>query len=172
MSTKLCKGCRTEKALSEFYKHSQTADGYPNYCKVCRRAYQGSRPHEAVAEIERRRNQKRARKAHLARNLKRWRRKNPAKTAVQRDRRRALELGAECSYSAEEFLALCENYGSICLCCRSGDRPLTPDHVVSLSRGESNSIDNIQPLCRSCNSRKNAKTIDFRPAGAEPQTQP
>lgn len=82
MNPKICKGCGVEKDLAEFYKHPQTADGYLNYCKVCRRGYQGSRPHEAVAKIERRRNQKLTRKAHLARNLKRWRRENPAKAAV------------------------------------------------------------------------------------------
>lgn len=167
---KTCKGCGVDKELSEFYNHPKTADGYLNYCKVCRRAYQGGRPQKAVAEIERRRNQKPARKDHLARNLKRWRRENPAKAAVQRDRRRALELDAEGSYNAEEFLALCEKYGTVCLCCRSRDRALTPDHIVPLSRGGSNAIGNIQPLCRSCNSRKNVKTVDSRPVCVEPQT--
>lgn len=41
---------------------------------------------------------------------------------------------------------------------------LTPDHVVPLSRGGTNYIDNIQPLCGPCNSQKHAKTIDFRSA--------
>jgi hypothetical protein len=84
------------------------ADGHLNYCKDCRKAYQRNRLHETIVEIERRRNQKAARKAHLARNLKRWRRENPLKAAAQRDRGRALRLNAEGSYTAEEFLALCE----------------------------------------------------------------
>ena len=108
------------------------ADGYLNHCKVCRKAYQKNRPREAISEIERRRNQKPLREAHPYRNLTLWRRENPAKTAAQRYRRRALELEAG-GYTATEFLALCERYGNVCLCCGSGTGPLTSDHVVPLS---------------------------------------
>ncbi|MGH3145754.1 MAG: hypothetical protein ACRDTR_08125 [Rubrobacter sp.] len=89
------------------------ADGHLHYCKDCTRTYQRNRPHEAIAEIERRRNQKPHRKAHPVRNLQRWRRENPAKTAAQRNRRRAFEMGARGEYTADEFLALCERYGNV-----------------------------------------------------------
>lgn len=159
---KVCRGCRAEKELSEFYKHPKMADGHLHYCKDCAKTYQRNRPHEAVAEIERRRNQKPQRKAFHARNLKKWRQENPAKTAAQRNRHRAFVMGAEGEYTADEFLALCGRYGNVCLSCGSGDRPLTPDHVVPLSLGGSNLIANIQPLCRTCNSRKNVKVVDYR----------
>jgi 5-methylcytosine-specific restriction endonuclease McrA len=139
------------------------AHGFLNYCKSCRRAYQKNRPHEAIAEIERRRNQKVHRKAFQARNLKRWRRENPARTAAQRDRRRALKMGADGEYTAEQFLALCRRYRNASLSCGSSDKPLTPDHIVPLTLGGSNRITNIQPLCRRCNSRKNVKVVDYRP---------
>lgn len=140
------------------------ADGHLNYCKVCRRAYQKGRPPEAISEIEQRRNQKLARRAHLARNLKKWRRKNPSKAAVQRNRNRAMRLACEGHYTAAEFEALCHEYGNVCLRCGDKDAPLTPDHVISLSLGGSNWITNIQPLCRRCNSRKNVEIIDYRPS--------
>jgi hypothetical protein len=135
LRAKVCRRCGVEKELSEFYKRPQMADGHLNYCKVCRRGYQKNRPPEAIAEIERCRNQRTARKAHLARNLKKWRQENPSKAAVQRNRNRAMRLRREGHYTAAEFKALCEEYGNVCLRCRSGDAALTPDHVVPLSLG-------------------------------------
>ena len=64
-------------------------------------------------------------------------------------------------FTAEEWLALCDWFGNVCLKCGES-KPLCADHVTPLSRGGSNTIDNIQPLCRSCNSVKCDKTIDYR----------
>ncbi|HMV38581.1 MAG TPA: HNH endonuclease [Plasticicumulans sp.] len=77
-------------------------------------------------------------------------------------KRRAWKLGSETSFTRAEWDALCERYDHRCLCCGE-QKPLTPDHVIPLSRGGSNGIENIQPLCRSCNSRKGTKETDYRP---------
>lgn len=53
-------------------------------------------------------------------------------------------------------------FGYRCLACGNHDAKLCIDHVVPLSRGGTNEISNIQPLCRSCNSKKHAKHIDYR----------
>jgi len=52
-------------------------------------------------------------------------------------------------------------YGRKCLCCGSTEN-ITIDHVVSVKNGGVNEIENMQPLCKSCNSRKSTKTIDYR----------
>lgn len=137
------------------------ADGHLNSCKDCRKAYQCSRPYDK--ESERRRNQTGKRKAFLAANLKRWRRTNPEKMAVQLARRRARKLSAEGDFTVEEFEVLCEEYGGACLRCEPTNVLLTPDHIVPLALGGSNLISNIQPLCGRCNSWKNIKVIDYRP---------
>lgn len=65
-------------------------------------------------------------------------------------------------FSPEKWHALCLHYGDCCLGCRQ-KRELFPDHIVPKSRGGSDTMDNLQPLCRRCNSRKGVKTIDMRP---------
>jgi hypothetical protein len=73
-------------------------------------------------------------------------------------KRRAATVG---SFTASEWHDLCNKYDNKCLCCGE-QKELTVDHVVSLKDGGSNTIDNLQPLCHSCNSRKGAKFIDYR----------
>lgn len=82
--------------------------------------------------------------------------------------RRAKLKISEFSYTYPEWQALVNQYDHTCLCCgrREPDIKLTVDHVIPISLGGSNSIDNIQPLCQSCNSKKRAKHIDFRPKKA------
>src|SRR5215210_523590 len=160
MRSKNCKDCGELKTLDEFYRHPGMKDGRLNICKECKKAYQLSRPYDK--EYERQRNQKGERKEFLAANLKRWRRENPQKMAVELARRRAHKLNAEGDFTVEEFEPLCEKYGNACLRCGDRDALLTPDHVIPLSLGGSNRIENIQPLCLSCNSWKDIKGIGDR----------
>lgn len=76
--------------------------------------------------------------------------------------RRAREKYANGNFSETEWIALLEKYDYTCLSCGKQNTFLTADHIVPLSKGGSNSINNIQPLCKSCNSSKFTKTIDYR----------
>jgi 5-methylcytosine-specific restriction endonuclease McrA len=71
-----------------------------------------------------------------------------------------MKQGAEGSHTAKEFMLLCEAFGWKCVYCR---RPIsvetvTEDHVIPLSRGGSDAIENVAPACGSCNSRKRTMT--------------
>jgi len=66
------------------------------------------------------------------------------------------------SFTAEEFRVLCERDGNRCLACDDTGAVLQADHVVSLTRGGSDDIGNIQSLCGSCNRRKFVSIVDYR----------
>lgn len=93
-----------------------------------------------------------------------YRRDNLEAFAVREANRRARKAKAGGSFTQQEWHDLCAFYDYTCLRCgkQEPDIELTVDHVVSLSQGGSNSIDNLQPLCRSCNTSKHAKSIDYR----------
>lgn len=100
---------------------------------------------------------------HLKR-LKEWQRANPEQVRVQRDKRRALRVQAQGSYTSNQWQALKAEHGNRCLRCgkHESEAKITPDHIIPLSRGGSNDISNIQPLCSSCNSSKGTKIINYR----------
>ena len=78
--------------------------------------------------------------------------------------RRARKLAAEGSHTDKEWQSLKAFYDYKCLCCgkREPEIRLTRDHVIPLTKGGTDSIDNVQPLCARCNSKKNNKQIDYR----------
>lgn len=69
-----------------------------------------------------------------------------------------------CEHSKEEWLDLCQKYDFKCCRCHSeviGGTP-TKDHIIPISIGGSDSIKNIQPLCRECNTSKFKEIRDYR----------
>lgn len=66
------------------------------------------------------------------------------------------------NFTASQWQKACTRWDNRCLCC-STKTDLTVDHVIPLSAGGPNTIDNVQLLCRKCNSRKGIMPIDFRP---------
>lgn len=91
------------------------------------------------------------------------RRENKDKYRFYTLKRLTTKRGLSEHHSFEEWQALKERFGHMCLCCKrlEPEVMLTADHIVPLSKGGVDTIDNIQPLCKSCNSRKHARYIDY-----------
>ena len=67
----------------------------------------------------------------------------------------------EGTHTQGKWIALCRRYRWRCVCCgRRG--PLTKDHIIPISKGGSDHITNIQPLCQPCNSSKGTQATDYR----------
>ena len=91
-----------------------------------------------------------------------WAKDHPEYTTEIAERRRALKLFNGGNVRYDDFRKLCEDYGNKCLCCGK-ETKLHQDHIIPLTKGGLHRIDNIQPLCKSCNSSKYNKHIDYRP---------
>ena len=189
---KTCTNCNESKPIEKFNRDERSKDGLRPWCKACCndyfRKYRLANPEKthaairrwAVANLDKRRaaarqrqfaNPEKRRAADLKYRLtnpekkraatRRWRLSHPQKEREYKHRRRARKSGNGGSFTSTEWKLLCEKYDYLCLGC--GERkPLEADHIVPIARGGTSDIENIQPLCRFCNSSKGAKTIDYR----------
>lgn len=80
--------------------------------------------------------------------------RHPERIAHLKARYYARKKNAEGSHSFQEWEDLKIKYNNKCAICNEL-KPLTKDHIQPLSKGGSDFITNIQPLCKSCNSKKN-----------------
>jgi len=85
-----------------------------------------------------------------------WQKNNPGRISHHVSLRRARKKGAAGSHTLEEWRMLKILHGYKCAICGK-EKKLTRDHIIPLTRGGSDCIENIQPLCKSCNSRKGTK---------------
>lgn len=91
-----------------------------------------------------------------------YEKRTPGYSALKAARRKTRKRSGEGNYTTQEAAALLEAQGEKCFYCQEQlevGRNRTLDHILSLSRGGSNSIANQVYACRRCNSSKSGKTL-------------
>lgn len=146
--SKRCKDCKQIKQSDQFHKDKGALDGLNDRCKDCNNQ-QHALWYEKNVERARTRNNRYARRKYH---------ENPSSANQRVKAREKWKQQGPCT--GEQLRALTDFYDGKCLCC--GRMADTYDHVVSYSVGGLHEIENVQLLCRSCNSSKQTKTTDYR----------
>lgn len=123
-----------------------------------KKQYQWKKTNRWERELELSREHYRRHKEYYSRYAKKWRQNNRERSRQLCSNRRVRLLGALGSHTVEQWLAICKLFGDACVGCGKKER-LTIDHKIPLTEGGANSADNLQPLCNSCNARKQTKTM-------------
>jgi 5-methylcytosine-specific restriction endonuclease McrA len=86
-----------------------------------------------------------------------WHRSNPERSRHNARAHKYRVKGALGSHTSIEWAARLAEFNHGCAYCPNP--AVSKDHLVAISQGGSNSIENIVPACRSCNSSKGAKAL-------------
>ena len=178
-----CGRCGLEKPLSNFSTDRSKASGKSGRCKTCKKEAQNKwlklhpdyvhpvPPREIANEQHqqwREANREKLRAYQNEQSKKRYAEDEARRDYLRLWRQvywstlRAKTAGVAGDFTVYEWISLCERYEYRCLSCGREDVKLTVDHVIPFTKGGGNSVGNVQPLCRSCNSSKGTKIIDFR----------
>lgn len=145
-----------------------------------RQSESGKAVHSAYGKVWSARNKERKKKLrsdwHIANKesenaisrerMKQWVKDNPDRHRTNQRRYRATEYRAEGLHTQEQWEMLQCFYNGYCPRCNQESK-LSLDHIVPLVQGGTHYIDNIQGLCKSCNSAKGDRVIiDYRPKEA------
>lgn len=178
----ICPRCDTTRPLEDFGPNKARKSGKQVYCKDCYASYyQTYRTSESFKERRKiaTRKWEQLNRDKVNAKSRKWRqknkelfneicrsskRKNRAYYSYLEGRRRVHKTSNGGFHTLEQWLSLKQLYNYMCLCCKQQEPfiKLSQDHIVPVSAGGTDDIDNIQPLCMSCNVRKYTNVIDYR----------
>jgi 5-methylcytosine-specific restriction endonuclease McrA len=100
-------------------------------------------------------------KEKVKRRTKRLKQEHPERDAIYKGKRRTFKTLAGGYVTPEQWRYICRTFKFRCLGCSKKKR-LQIDHVVPVCKGGTSWPSNLQPLCATCNQKKQTKSTDFR----------
>lgn len=187
-----CSACGEQKPRTRefYYCDKRASDGLHSCCKAChlkrvvtnekahprdRSKYNAEWDAKNREAVRRRaspaflkwRKENRVRRMEWEANYRRTEVYRKANVAHQQNRR-ARVLGAEGTHTAAEFFNVLIMQAFCCFYCGADiTNCATEDHFIPLSRGGSNSIENIRAACRPCNTKKGNRLTPSNQMGGE-----
>jgi len=141
---KVCNKCSAWKPLTKFCRKTDCTGGRRNICTTCEGRLQYANHRLKCIDQARKYQLRHPDKAKIIRAASRIRRLEWLKTG---------------KITASEWRQCLIAHNFRCVYCGS-DEKIEMDHVIPLSRGGPNRIENIAPACRRCNLSKHDKTPD------------
>jgi 5-methylcytosine-specific restriction endonuclease McrA len=141
------------------------------YAANSREYYAANRDAVLVREKERNRRRKikrsqyrKSNRAAIAIKEKDYRVKNREAVNTRNQKKEAMMRGCKVHHTVKEWEILKALHGYSCVMCfkTEPEIKLTRDHVLPISQGGENGINNLQPMCGPCNSSKGSRKLDMR----------
>lgn len=164
---KQCSKCKKVKIISEFYPDKSKKDRHCFQCKQCSRVYSEKYRINHLEQVKiTKRKWRKAHPEYCKIATIKYQKKYPERVKMTQKKQKAKRRGAVGNHTLEQWETLKNKYNSCCATCGRQEpftdlwyQFLTEDHIIPISKGGSNFIDNIQPLCMGCNSKKGNNII-------------
>lgn len=153
--TRVCKVCGVSKDISKFALRQYISGnkGYMHTCRVCEGIRDG--PHDNTEAC---RQYYEKTKVQFIARVRKWQLSNPEKIKATRHRRRVRLGNSPDNYDPDSIPRMYLWQRGRCACCGLELLGIyNIDHIYPIAKGGTNSICNIQLLCKQCNSIKGAK---------------
>jgi 5-methylcytosine-specific restriction endonuclease McrA len=175
MEKQICSKCKKKYLLAEkyFQVNKRYKKGFTRQCKECRNKVVNLR-NQIVYRVDKKRKEKIGeynrnyrqinKKKYKELNAK-WIKENRNYINCKHTIRRAKLKNSIGSFTLQEWESKKKEFNYCCVICKIPEQELlnetgiglTIDHIIPLNKNGTNWIKNIQPLCKSCNSRKKDK---------------
>lgn len=186
--TKICTKCGIEQDIKHFSKASNIKCGLKPRCKSCAKTQSAeyySKNKDTILENNKKwktdnniyikeknyyqdpakqKEYRELNKEYYTIYLRKWRKDNLEYCRIYENNRNARKRQLLNDFTPEQWISLKEKYDYSCLCCgkKQPEIKLTIDHIIPVSKDGPTTLENIQPLCKPCNSMKSSNIIDFR----------